>query len=92
VSGYLLLGVSKGERPLWGLVCSLPPRWVLIAHRLLGEEGLGDRGGELEGAGLGQLRGPRSLCTGGFVNLSRVASPGAHVTAKTKAKESKFTD
>lgn len=55
VSRHLLLWVSEGKWPWWGLVCSLPPCWVLIAHRLLGEEGLGDGGGELEGAGLGQL-------------------------------------
>ena len=54
-SRRLLLWVSEGERPWRGLVCSLPPRWVLVAHGLLGEEGLGDGGGELEGAGLGQL-------------------------------------
>lgn len=52
-SGHLLLGVSEGQRPRWGLVRPLPACWVLIAHRLLGEEGLRDRGGELEGAGLG---------------------------------------
>lgn len=72
---HLLLGVGEGERPWRGLVRPLPSCWVLIAHRLLGEEGLGDRGGELEGAGLGQLGGPRSLCVGSFVNLSREASP-----------------
>lgn len=55
VPRYLLLWVSEGERPWRGLVCPLPPRGVLVAHGLLGEEGLGDRGGELEGAGLGQL-------------------------------------
>lgn len=53
--------VCEGERPWWGLVCSLPPRWVLIAHGLLGEEGLGHGGREREGARLGQLRGPRGL-------------------------------
>ena len=52
---HLLLWVSEGEWPWRGLVCPLPPRGVLAAHGLLGEEGLGDRGGELEGAGLGQL-------------------------------------
>lgn len=55
VSKHLLLWVSEGERPWRGLVCPLPPRGVLIAYGLLGEEGLGDGGGELEGAGLGQL-------------------------------------
>lgn len=55
VSQDLLLWVSEGEWPWWGLVCPLPPRGVLIAYGLLGEEGLGDGGGELEGAGLGQL-------------------------------------
>lgn len=56
--------------------------------RLLGEERLGDRGGELEGAALGELGGPGSLCTGCFVNLSRVAGPGTHVTAEAKTNVS----
>lgn len=54
-SEHLLLWVGEGERPWRGLVCPLPPRRVLTVYGLLGEEGLGDRGGELEGAGLRQL-------------------------------------
>lgn len=79
---HLLLWVGEGERPWRGLIRPLPPRGVLIANGLLGEEGLRDGGGELEGAGLGQLGRPRSLCAGCFVNLSRVACPRAHVTAE----------
>lgn len=46
---HLLLWVSEGEAADGqGSSCPLPPRGVPIAHGLLGEEGLGDRGGELE--------------------------------------------
>lgn len=60
---------------------------MLVVCWLLGEERFGDGRGELEGAALGELGGPGSLCTGCFVNLSWVASPGAHVTAKAKTKK-----
>lgn len=56
--------------------------------RLLGEERLGDGGGELEGAALGELGGPGGLCARGFVNLTGVAGPGAHVTAEAKTETS----
>lgn len=84
---HLLLSVSEGEWPWWGLVCSLPSSWMLVVCWLLGEERLRDGRGELEGAALSELGGPGSLCTGCFVNLSGVASPGAHVTAKAKTKK-----
>lgn len=61
---------------------------MLAVRRLLGEEGFGDGGGELEGAALRELGGPRRLCTGCFVNLSGVASPGGHVAAKAKTSQS----
>jgi hypothetical protein len=60
---------------------------MLVVCGLLGEERLGDGGGELEGAALRELGGPGSLCTGCFVNLSGVAGPGAHVTAEAKTRE-----
>lgn len=84
---HLLLAVSEGEWPWWGLVCSLPSRRMLVVCRLLGEERLGDRGGELERAALRELGGPGSLCAGCFVNLSQVAGPRAHVTAEGKTKK-----
>lgn len=59
---------------------------MLAVCRLLGEERLGDRGGELEGAALGELGGPGSLSAGCFVNLTGVAGPGAHVTAEAKTE------
>lgn len=59
---------------------------MLVVCGLLGEERLGDGGGELEGAALRELGGSGSLCTGCFVNLSGVAGPGAHVTAEAKTK------
>lgn len=64
---------------------------MLAVCGLLGEERLGDGRGELEGAALSELGGPGGLRTGCFVDLSGVARPGAHVTARERHRQESLT-